>query len=164
MKTIIIYYSESGNTEIVAKILSNNLNTELIKIKDLKPRKGFSGRIFSSIDAFREIKTEINPPKIDLSDYGLIYFGTPTWAGNPTPAIITMIDKCDLQGKDIVLFATMKRSGGKSTIKRMQEKVEARGARVVESFTIRTKDKTPKKLEEESENITKLLDLSLFKP
>ncbi|BBL62819.1 flavodoxin family protein [Methanobrevibacter arboriphilus] len=162
MKTIIIYFSESGKTRIVAKTLSESLNTDLIEIKDLKKRSGFFGKVFSSVDAFRENKTEISPSNIDLSEYGLIYFGTPTWASNASPAIITLIDKCDLRGKDIVLFATMNGSGGRSAIERMSEKVQARGARVVESFTIKTKNKSVEKIEEDSLNIAKLLDLSLY--
>jgi len=162
MKTLIIYFSESGYTKIVAKTLSKNLNTDLIEIRDMKKRDGFLNKISSSIDAFREIKTETTPSTIILDEYGLIYFGTPTWAGNPSPAIITIIDKCDLRGKDVVLFATMNSSGGKATISRMKEKVQARGARVVESFTIKTKNKSLGKIEEDSENIAKLLDLSLY--
>lgn len=162
MKTVIIYFSKSGRTKTVAKTLSENLDTDLIEVRDLKNRNGFVGKVFSSIDAFRENKTDITPTNIDLEEYGLIYFGTPIWAGNATPAIITIIDKCDLRGKDIVLFATMNSSGGQATINRMKEKVEARGARVVESFTIKTKDKTAEKVEEDSENIAKLLDLSLY--
>ncbi|MBZ9571474.1 NAD(P)H-dependent oxidoreductase [Methanobrevibacter sp. TMH8] len=162
MKTVIIYFSESGKTKAVAKTLSKNLDTDLIEVRDLKNRNGFVGKVFSSIDAFRESKTNTVPSRVDLQNYGLIYFGTPTWAGNATPAIITIIDKCDLRGKDIVLFATMNSSGGRSAINRMKEKVESRGARVVETFTIKTKDKSVEKVGEDSENIAKLLDLSLY--
>jgi len=162
MKTIIIYYSKSGNTEQVAKTLSSQLPADLVEIKDVKPRTKIQGRIFSAIDAFRESKTETIPQDVELEDYGVVYFGTPTWASNPTPAIITIIDKCDLQGKDIVLFTTMNGSGGKSAINRMKEKVESRGARVVESFSIKTKNKDLSQIKKESEKIAKLLDLRLY--
>ena len=162
MKTMIIYYSGSGNTKQVAKTLSSQLSADLTEIKDMKPRTGFQGKILSAVDAFRENKTETNPKKIDLEDYGLVYFGTPTWANNATPAIITIIDKCDLQGKDVVLFATMNGTGGRFAINRMKEKVESRGARVVESFTIKTKNKNLSQIQKDSEKIAKLLDLSLF--
>ncbi|MCL2115252.1 MAG: flavodoxin domain-containing protein [Methanobrevibacter sp.] len=162
MKTIIIYFSESGNTKQVAKTLSSLLSADLAEIKDIKSRIGFPERIFSAIDAFRENKTETIPEKVELKDYGVVYFGTPTWASNATPAIITIIDKCDLQGKDVVLFATMSGSGGESAINRMKEKVESRGARVVESFTVKTKNKNLSQIKKDSENIAKLLDLSLY--
>jgi flavodoxin len=162
MKTIIIYYSKTENTKQVAKTLSSELSADLVEIKDMKPRTGFRDKIFSAVDAFRENKTETMPPKVDLEDYGLVYFGTPTWASNATPAIITIIDKCDLRGKDVVLFATMNETGGRSAINRMKEKVESRGARVVESFTIKTKNKNLSQIKKDSENVSKLLDLSLY--
>ncbi len=46
MKTIIIYFSESGNTRIVAKTLSESLNTDLIEIKDLKKEVDFLVKYF----------------------------------------------------------------------------------------------------------------------
>jgi len=162
MKTMIIYYSEGGNTKQVAKTLSSQLSADLAEIKDMKLRTGFYGKVSSAVDAFRENKTETIPQKVELEDYGIVYFGTPTWANKPAPAIITIIDKCDLQGKDVVLFATMNGSEGRFAIKRMKEKVESRGARVVEFFTIKTKNKDLTQIREDSEKIAKLLDLSLF--
>ena len=50
MKTVLIFFSESGNTKVVAKTLSENLNTDLIEVRDLKNRNGFVGKVLSSID------------------------------------------------------------------------------------------------------------------
>lgn len=162
MKTIIIYYSDSGTTRIVANTLSRKLKTDIIEIKDKKERKGFKNTLTSSFDAYREIKTDIEPLRVNLEEYDTVYFGTPTWAGHPTPAIITIIDRCDLRGKDVILFATMSKSGGESTIRRMDEKITARGGRVIESFTLKTKNKTELKIESDSEIIAELLDLNLY--
>lgn len=162
MKTIIIYYSQNRNTKIVAETLSKELCTDIVRIYDKKKRNSFKNKITASIDAFRENKTEIRPSNINLEEYGMIYFGTPTWAGKPVPAMITIIDRCNLKGKDVVVFATMNGSGGQTALNRMEEKIQARGGRVVESFTIRTKDKSPLQIQEDSESIAKLLDLSLF--
>lgn len=163
MKTLILYYSDGGTTHIVAKTLSIHLNADLLRIKDLKDRKGFGNRILSSIDAFRETKTKISPAKVDLSEYGTIYIGTPTWAGNPTPAILTMIDRCDWKGKDVILFATMSNNRGDTNITRLKEKVRIRGARIIETFTIKTKDKSPQQLVNDTETIIEMLDLKMYK-
>jgi flavodoxin len=162
MATIIIYYSQGGTTELVAKTLAKNLNASLVKIHDLKNREGFKNRLLSSINAFREVKTDIIPAKVDLRGYDTIYFGTPTWAGNPTPAILTIIDRCDLRAKDVVLFATMDSNRGESNIERLEEKVKVRGARVIESFTIATKDKSPEKLVNDTEAIIEMKDLKMY--
>ena len=162
MKTLIIYYSNSGTTELVSKTLAYNLQADIVRIHDLKNRDGFKNRFLSSINAFRESKTEIKPSKLDLTNYDVIYFGTPTWNGNPTPAIITIIDNCDLKAKDVILFATMNSNRGESNVERLKEKVKARGARVIESFTIKTKDKSKETLINDTETIIEMLDLKMY--
>ena len=162
MKTLIIFYSQGGTTELVARTLAKKLRADLLKIHDLKNREGFKNKLLSSINAFRETKTDIIPASVDLTPYDTIYFGTPTWSGNPTPAILTIIDRCNLRGKDVILFATMDGNCGDSNIKRLEEKVKMRGARVIESFTIATKGKNPEKLEQDTEVIIEMKDLRMY--
>lgn len=163
MKTLIIYYSQGGNTDIVAKTLAKSLDADIVRIHDLKNREGFKNKLFSSINAFRETKTDIIPAKVDLTAYSTIYFGTPTWAGNPTPAILTIIDRCNLRGKDVILFATMDNNRGDSNIKRLEEKVTLRGARVIETFTLATKNKSPEQLVKDTEAIIEIKDLKMYR-
>ena len=147
---------------MVAKTIASYINADLIRIYDLKNRDGLKNRFLASISAFRESKTDIVPAKVDLTDYDTIYFGTPTWNGNPTPAILTIIDRCNLRAKDVILFATMDANRGESNIARLEEKVRLRGARVIESFTITTKDKSPEKLVMDTEAIIKIKDLNMY--
>ena len=162
MKRAVLYYSDGGTTHTVAKTLATELNAGYLRIKDKKNRKGFANRFLSSIDAFRETKTDIVPSRVDLTDFDTIYIGTPTWAGNPTPAIITLIDRCDLRGKDVILFATMSNNRGDSNIERLEEKVKMRGGRVVETFTVTTKDKTSEQLVKDTQAIIQKLALKMY--
>ena len=162
MRRIIIYYSQGGTTDLVAKTIAKKLNADLVRIHDLKNRDGFKNRLLASISAFREAKTDIIPAKVNLENYDTIYFGTPTWNGNPTPAILTIIDRCDLRAKDVILFATMDANRGESNIERLEEKVRLRGARVIESFTIATKNKSPEKLVNDTEAIIEMKDLRMY--
>ena len=162
MAKVIVYYSQGGTTDLVAKTLAKNLNADLVRIHDLKNREGFKNRLFSSINAYRETKTDIVPARVDLRGYDTVYFGTPTWSGNPTPAILTIIDRCDLRAKDVILFATMDSNRGESNIERLERKVKLRGARVIESFTIQTKDKSPEKLVQDTEAIIEMKDLKMY--
>ena len=162
MATLIIYYSQGGKTDLVAKTLARSLRASLVRIHDLKNREGFKNRLFASINAFRENKTDIIPAKVDISQYDTIIFGTPTWSGNPTPAILTIIDRCNLTGKDVMLFATTDSNRGETNIERLEEKVKMRGARVIESFTIATKDKSPEKLVNDTEAIIEMKDLKMY--
>ena len=40
MAKIIIYYSQSGKTDLIARVLGNRLNADLVRIHDLKNREG----------------------------------------------------------------------------------------------------------------------------
>ena len=158
-----MYYSQGGTTDLIAKTLAKHLNASLVRIHDLKNREGFKNRLMASINAFRENKTDIIPAKVDLTNYDTIYIGSPTWAGNPTPAILTIIDRCNFTGKDVVLFATMDSNRGDSNIERLEEKVRMRGGRVIESFTLATKNKSPEKIVNDTEAIIEMKDLKMYK-
>lgn len=162
MNRIILYYSEGGTTQQVAETLAINLRCDICRIRDLKSRDGYKNRLFSTFDAFRESKTEIYPPRLDLSEYDTIYIGTPIWANNPTPAIITLIDRYNFLGKDVVLFTTSTNSEGENTFNKMDMKLRARGARVVQEFNIKTKDKSLEMISEDTEKTIKNLDLELY--
>ena len=162
MKTIILYYSRTNKTASIANALAKEISADIVEIEDLKKRSGPLNYINASMDAMRENKTTIKPPTVDLSDYGLVYVGTPVWAGKPAPAIITLIDKCNFQGKDVILFATLGGSGGKNTILRMKEKVEVRGGRMITSFLIKTAGKKMYEIEDEMKKTVEEMDLKIY--
>ena len=162
MKTIVLYYSRTKKTSKVASTLAKEVSADLVEIEDLKNRLGPFNYINASIDAMRENKTNIKPSTVDISEYGLIYVGTPEWAGKPAPAIITLIDKCDFQGKDVILFATLGGSGGKNAIERMREKIEIRGGRMVTSFLIKTAGKKMFEIGEETKKTVEEMDLKIY--
>ena len=159
MKSVVLYYSRTRKTAKVAKTLAEEIGADSIEIIDIKDRMGAINYLISSIDALRENKTNIKPEEIDLTDYDLVYIGTPTWAGKPAPAIITMIDKCDLKDKNVTLFSTMGNSGGQNAINRMKEKIEARGGRTVNSFTLKTGKIELDNLSTETKRIFEKMDL-----
>lgn len=161
MERIILYYSDGGKTKVVAETLALNFRCDICQIRDLKKRDGFVNRLSSTIDAFRETKTEIYPPTLDLEEYDTIYIGTPIWAGNPTPAIITLIDRCDLRGKDLVLFTTSN-SNGESALEKMEMKIRARGGRVVQQFNLNTDNKSPARIQKDTEAFIVTKDLYLY--
>ncbi|MBU4534426.1 MAG: flavodoxin [Euryarchaeota archaeon] len=162
MKTVVLYYSRSRKTASVAETIAQELSADIVEIKDLKDRSSFFSYLNASIDALRENKTKISPENIDISDYGLIYIGSPTWAGKPAPAILSLIDNCDFQGKDVILFTTMGSQGGSTVIKRMQEKIKARGSRMVNFLIIKTGGKEINEIKEDTRGKIEELDLKIY--
>jgi len=159
MKTIVLYYSRTRKTAKVAKTLAEEIGADSIEIIDLKDRMGAINYLKSVIDALRENKTHIKPEEFDLTGYDLVYIGTPTWGSKPAPAIITLIDQCDLKDKSVILFSTMGNSGGENAINRMKEKIEARGGRTVNSFTLKTSKLELDNLSTETKGILEEMDL-----
>jgi flavodoxin len=175
MKTVILFYSRTRKTALAARTLASAVGADLVEVTDLTDRMGPLNYVKSALDAVRENKTRITPEKIDLTEYGLIYIGGPTWAAKPAPAIITLIDQCDLKGKDVIPFTTVGRNGGgqatfttmgsrgsRQVITRMREKIEARGGRMVNSFIIKTGSYTDQEIEEEVKKAVQELDLPIY--
>lgn len=108
MKSIIIYYSYSGNTEKVAnelfEFLKEKGTAEIVKLKELEQTDNF---FLQSKRAFKHEKADIEKITFDLSGYDTICFGTPVWAFGPAPAMNAYIDKCfGVEHKKIILFST----------------------------------------------------------
>jgi flavodoxin len=87
MKSVVIYFSLTGNTEKVAKAIQEGIHEatgscDIIKISDANPQHFFK------------------------YDYDLIGIGTPTWGG-PVPAVMTFInDLLGVGGKHAFVFYT----------------------------------------------------------
>lgn len=139
MKSIIIYYSYSGNTRKVADVLAAGLmqKGEVEKIELTSP--GEPRSFFSQARrAFFRKRAVIRPVNFDLSSYDLVCFGTPVWAFAPVPAMNTYLDECyGLKGKEIVLFTTYgSGTGNQRCIDYMQGILIRKGAGQFKRFSI----------------------------
>lgn len=136
MTDLVIYYSRSGNTKKIARTIKNEVNADIIEIKDKTSRTGVFGFLKGVTDSIRNQDTKIEPAFIDVSKYDNIYVGTPVWASKPTPAIIQFLHNTDFTGKKVITFDTMMASGGEATINFMNEIIESHGGNVIKSFSI----------------------------
>lgn len=106
MKSLIVYYSRTGKTKMVAETIASELGSDIEEVIDLKSREGKMGWMSATRDASGEKETQIAPTKKIPKDYDLLIIGTPVWAFNITPAIRSYIKNNDLTGKKIALFFT----------------------------------------------------------
>ena len=139
MKSIVIYYSYSGNTKAVAGILVELLSgkgqvdqIELVALDE--PRLFFA----QCKRAFSRARAKIGEANFDLSGYDLICLGSPVWAFGPAPAMNTYLDKCSgIEGKEIILFATYGSGAGKERcLDYMQGLLAQKGALAFKRLTI----------------------------
>jgi flavodoxin len=79
-KTLIIYYSRTGNTKIACQALSKALNADLLEIKDGTDRSGGWGFFTGAVNAMFSMQTDITPDHPDCAPYGRIIVASPIWA------------------------------------------------------------------------------------
>jgi flavodoxin len=138
MKTLIVYYSYTGNTELVAKTVAAEINADTLKIEDVEKPGKLKAYFSGSFAAMRGKAWPIKTVNVLLKDYDRIFIGAPVWAGKAAPEINAYIGQAELKGKSVVLFVTMGGSDSAEAIKDLTAKVEAKGGKVVSSFSIKT--------------------------
>ena len=120
MKSLVVYYSRTGNAKFVAENIAAELGADIEEIVDSKKRAGTLGWMSAGRDSMGEKEAQIAPTNRVPQEYDLVVIGTPIWAWRPTPAIRTYVHKNDLSGKKVALFFTMD-----SNLKQAVEKTKA---------------------------------------
>lgn len=120
MKTLVVYYSRTGNTKKVGEEISKELGADSEEVIDLKNRKGALGYFISGKDAMQKKLTKIKPIEKDPKKYDRIIIGTPVWGSNMAPAIRTYLTNNKLDGKKVNFFCTAGGSGMVGAIGNME--------------------------------------------
>ncbi len=139
MRSVVIYYSYSGNTRKVADVLDEELKKKSeVEFIDLKAIDESDKFLKQASRAFWRKKAVIENVNFDLSPYDLVCFGTPVWAFGPAPAINTYLNKCiGIDGKEVVLFTTFgSGAGNEHCLKIMQKCLSKKGAKNFRCFSL----------------------------
>lgn len=108
MNKLIVYFSYTGNTRMIANKIKDKLNCDIFEIKTVVPYSNDYDTVVNdeqNSEASNHLP-EIQEMNIDLSKYDEIILGTPVWWYRPVPAIRTFLTQNDLSGKRIIPFAT----------------------------------------------------------
>lgn len=127
MKTAIVYYSMSGNTQQTAEMIAETIGADLIRIDPVReyPSKGFRKFIWGGKSAVMGDTPALQPYRFD-SDYDRIIFGTPVWASNITPPIRSFIkeNRDMLAGKSFAVFVCFSGGGADKAIEKLRQLLE----------------------------------------
>lgn len=122
MKTLVIYYSLTGNTKFIAETIAKAVNADLLELKpqkDINP-KGLMKYFWGGKLAMFKEEPMLEPLSINLNIYDLIIFGTPVWASTFAPALRTFFAQNKIANKKIALFCCHRGGKGK-TFEKMQK-------------------------------------------
>ena len=136
LSTLVVYFSNSGNTEILANFIHNYVGGDIVA---LEPTVAYPEDYNNLLDVAQEeqqsdARPEFNDLNIDIDDYDTIFIGYPNWWGDMPMIIYTFFDTYDLSGKTIAPFNTSGGSGLSRTVGTIRE-LEP-NATVTEGFTV----------------------------
>lgn len=136
LSTLVVYFSNSGNTEILANFIHNYIGGDIVA---LEPTVAYPEDYNDLLDVAQEeqqsdARPEFNDLNIDIDDYDTIFIGYPNWWGDMPMIIYTFFDTYDLSGKTIAPFNTSGGSGLSRTVGTIRE-LEP-DATVTDGFTV----------------------------
>jgi len=114
MKTLVAFYSRSGNTRTIAHELAKQLKADTDDIIDNKERKRtIIGWLIAGRDASARKITTITCAK-DPKNYDVVIIGTPVWAWTMVPAIRAYLLENKNKFKKVAFFCTNGGNKGKT--------------------------------------------------
>lgn len=146
-KSLVIYFSradenyavgniEKGNTEVIAEYIIDITGADLFKVEPAKP---YSKNYKECCDEALEEKRQNARPELknyleDISDYEVIYIGSPIYWGTMPMSMFTQLEKLDFTGKTIKVFTTHEGSGLGTVVSDVKK--ICKGANVLDSLAI----------------------------
>lgn len=124
-KILVLYYSQTQTTKVVAEEIANALGADIEAILPVEPYDGdFGATIARSQKEAAEGKTpEIQPLSVNVNDYDVIFLGYPIWFGTYAPPVASLLNTVDLSGKKIVPFCTFGSGGLDTSVKDLVAKL-----------------------------------------
>ena len=115
-KALVVYYSLTNNTKIIAETIQKEINCDILEIKPIKDLNPEGGAKFmwGGMQATMHRKPKLEPYTIDISKYGIFFIGTPVWAWTFAPPIRTFLSENDLKNRNIALWVCASGNGEKA--------------------------------------------------
>jgi flavodoxin len=136
MKSLVVYYSMTGKTRLVAQAIAEALNATLVEITERRPIPWPFVYVSGSFRAITNRGSKINPMHVDLKEYERIFVGSPIWGSRPAPAINSFIYQTNFEGRSIIPFFTMGGTTPEKALANITAKIEKRQGKVAGSFAI----------------------------
>lgn len=108
MRTLIVYFSQTGKTEAAAEKISEFAKADLFEIVTVKSYEmSYKKTVITSIkEIFTKARPELAVEIPNCQEYDRILIGCPIWCGTVPNAVLTFIEKAELTGKYVALFTT----------------------------------------------------------
>lgn len=148
-KSIVIYFSradenyfggemryvDKGNTEVIAEFIKDIVGADMFKVEPLNP---YPSNYMECIEEAKVRTREHNAPIKenipDISNYEVVYVGSPIYWGGMPEELFTALKRLDFTGKIVRPFTTHEGSGLSGVPRQLKE--ICRGAEVLDGLAI----------------------------
>lgn len=135
-RVLVVYFSRSGNTELMAMEIAKTYRAEMVRLEAEDYRIGFRGWLNAMRDSQSQ-QAVITPETLDLARYDTIFIGSPIWWYSPAPPVWQFVLNNDFTDKDVVLFNTFNSRFEQKYIDEFKIQVEARNGRFAKHLYVR---------------------------
>ena len=108
MKTLVLFYSWSGNTRRIAKSIAQKTGADLFELQPKTPYPDNYNEVVAQ--AKQEVQHSYEPPRlpssVDWSAYDTVYLGTPNWWSTMAPPLYAFLREVMPTDKTIIPFCT----------------------------------------------------------
>ena len=129
-KALVAYFSATGNTAKIAKLIADAADAALYEIVPETPYTSADLNYNdSSTRATREQNDASARPAVsgtveNMADYDVVFLGYPIWWGQAPKILYTFVESYDLTGKTIIPFCTSGSSGIGSSAANLQKSAD----------------------------------------
>ncbi|MBR6200698.1 MAG: hypothetical protein IKQ61_10620 [Spirochaetales bacterium] len=107
-----------GNTEVIAKMIQEEVGGDVVLIETQNKFSDGYNAVLEEGKHTKNTKYKATTTKVDMSKYDNVFIGFPAWWYDMPDPIFDFLDKHDLSGKNVYVFAT---SGGSGLMRSVSE-------------------------------------------
>ncbi len=123
-KTLVAYFSATGNTERIAKRIAELTGADIYFIQPSKSyaKDPYDDSQLIQDEAYNDLRPAVSnlPFKEEIAKYDTLYIGSPLWWHQPAMVVCTFLEEYDLKDKVVIPFITY---GAKTYLNEAMQKI-----------------------------------------
>lgn len=140
-KPLVVYYSLSGSTAIVARELGRELSCGLLEITSLRRRTGF-WKVNCVMDQLFDRDDLPGPVTVDAAQYNPLILACPIWIHRLASPMRTFLANRSLAGRDVFVIVTHQGNCGAKDEQAVRRFLAGRGMRLKAYAAVLTRNRT----------------------
>lgn len=135
-KTLIAYFSWSGNTEKLANMIQQETGGDLFEITPAEPYTEDYDALLEQAQQEQQdqVRPELTGQVDNWEEYDVVFVGYPNWWGDTPMAVLTFLESYDFGGKTLIPFCTHGSGGFGRSLASVEN--SAAGAELLEGFEV----------------------------